>query len=424
MPDNSPQTTAATRRNVSLCLAGDAIWGLHAGLVAPATVLVLLLKEYGASPKMIGSLVSIETGSMLLPQVLGIYIFSSRKSRKRDLLAWHFAAIIPFLFVAALICFFADRLPATFVRWSVLGSFACFTFAIGVGLAAWTDWWASLFERNILGTVMGLAVGLGAVGGALGSVIAGGVINASQSTNAFALLYLAAGSIAIVSIFMYVFVSDPAAQREETAKRLNRSELLGRFKKSLADRNFRAFLVGRLLASFGFCFIPFVAIYYNSPEGGGLSKSTLVSFGAGMMAGSTIGNFILGRLGDKRGHRASLVTAASVQVATLLVLLLSSGKASCLAVYLGAGFCTAAGFVSHYNMLIETCPHDHRFAHITAGNLVVGLGMVLMPLAIGTFAEYFGLRILFAGSLALSVAALVWLIFRVKEPRQHLNFPE
>ena len=29
-----------------------------------------------------------------------------------------------------------------------------------------------------------------------------------------------------------------------------------------------------------------------------------------------------------------------------------------------------------------------------------------------------------AGSLALSVAALVWLIFRVKEPRQHLNFPE
>ena len=132
------------------------------------------------------------------------------------------------------------------------------------------------------------------------------------------------------------------------------------------------------------------------------------------MAISTV---LLGRLGDRRGHRAGVIVGAAMQVATLLVVLFSRGLASCVAAYAGAGLCAASGYVSHTNMLFETCPHDHRQAHITAANLVLSLPLLLAPVAAGVFAQRFGPRALFGACLVFSAAATAWFALAVREPR-------
>ena len=249
------------------------------------------------------------------------------------------------------------------------------------------------------------------------SVVAGKFLKSHSGVTTYAWLYVAAGIIACVSLAFYALIKDSGAGESHEKSRLTTAELLARFRHSLTDANFRAFLIGRLLSTAGFGIVPFIAVYYASERGGGLSGGTLVSLGAAMSLGTAVGNVALGRLGDVFGHRSGILIGAAAQFATLVILLSSTGQWSCLAAYFLTGVCIASSFISHYNMLFETCPHDHRFAHITVGNLVLGIGTVIFPLIAGVLAQQYGVRVLFGISLGLSGAALVWFQLRVREPR-------
>jgi MFS family permease len=89
----------------------------------------------------------------------------------------------------------------------------------------------------------------------------------------------------------------------------------------------------------------------------------------------------------------------------------------CVAAFAGMGICGGVSVVSHSNMLFETCPHDHRLAHITVGNLVMSAPLIAAPLLAGVLAAQLGLAALFRVCLAISLAAAAWILLRVREPR-------
>jgi MFS family permease len=193
--------------------------------------------------------------------------------------------------------------------------------------------------------------------------------------------------------------------------------IVSKFIRSLQDSNFRYFLGARLLTVLGFSMVPLVAVFFCRPEGGGVNPGTLVSCGAAITVGLAAGNLGLGYLGDHRGHRVGLLVGIICQMVALSVLLMIPGIWGCLIFYFFAGISNASGWVSHYNLLFETCPHDHLGAHITIGNLALGGVGILAPLLAGLIAETFGLRPLFALSLAISAGAFLWLWVLVRDPR-------
>jgi flagellar biosynthesis component FlhA len=79
--------------------------------------------------------------------------------------------------------------------------------------------------------------------------------------------------------------------------------------------------------------------------------------------------------------------------------------------------CMGAASITNFNILIETCPHDNRVAHITAGNLVLSPITLLAPIIGGLVARSFSLDLLFQLSIGFSVAALLWVLMWMKEPR-------
>jgi len=413
---NDADTGSTHRRNAALNIAGEALWGFQMGLVAVATVLPVLLRRFGAGETMVASIGTIAAAGMLLPQFAGLYIFTSLRRRKQQLLTWHFIAIIPFLFLTSLLIVLSGKLSDATVRWGLLALFCAMQFAGGAVMAAWMDWIAHLFPTTRRGTVMGAAFSASAMLGVGGSLLAGRLIAARPGVQTYALLYFVAGLIASVSIAVFWLVRCPAANAAERP-RPALHELIGRFRHSLSDRNFRAFLIGRILATGGFCVMPLMAVFYMSAAGGGLSESQVVSYGAALTAGTGLANLALGRLGDRFGHRLGILTGTAMQVGVLLVMLLTAGPISCIIAYAGAGICTAAGFVSHYNLVFETCPHDNRMVHITAANFVVGVFTMSAPLLAGALATALGMRALFAGCLVLSLAALAWVALQVKDPR-------
>jgi MFS family permease len=186
---------------------------------------------------------------------------------------------------------------------------------------------------------------------------------------------------------------------------------------SLRDRNFRSFLVGRALGLCGFGILPFLEMYYTSAAGGGIRPGDVITYGAAQSVGFALGNLGLGWIGDRWGHRVPMILGTAVQAATLGLLLTTAGPASCLAAYAGAGIISAAGLIAYYNLLLETCRHEGRVAHIMAGNLMLAPAGLLAPLAAGLVAERCGLSWLFAACLALSLASLTWFVAFVRDPR-------
>ena len=402
---------------MALNLVGESFWGFQMAMISTATVFTLMLRQLGASKPMIGGISAVESGMILLPQFLSFYVFRSRQDRKRHLILWHYACMLPFIFAIGLIVRTGGR-NAPLTLWGCFACFALFNAGMGIVTPAWTDWLAHVFSVGVRGTAMGLAFLASALLGTLGAVVAGRLIGSSPGIGVFSTLYLVAGALACLSIGTFWFIEDPGAGVPDDPGPASDSHVLDHVRQSLQEPNFRAFLVGRMLMAAGFSIVPFITIYYTTLAGGGLSNGRIVSCGAATTIGSAVVTPILGVLGDRIGHRLGLLVGAFAQVVALLIVLLSSGVLSCLAAYTCVGICLGSGFVSHFNMLFETCPHENRIAHIMTANVLMGLVVGPSALADGAIASAFGVGIVFRICLGVSIVALGWLTLRLEEPRR------
>ena len=410
-----------TRRNALLNIFGEAVWGLKANLIVPSVILSVLLYQFGASPELIGSITAIETGMLLLPQMLGGYLFHSRARRKRQLVLWHYLVMLPFNIIMGVLTFYARQMDPAVYRTVMLVCFACYMGAIGVVSASWFEYFlGTIYEPGIRGTVMGLSTFAASITGTFGALFAGWLIGRLPLPDAYAWLYLISWVFGMLSISLFIFIKDPgSAASVLNEKRPTLKSLRASLRMSLGVANFRTYLLGRILAISGFSIIPFVAIYFSSVSGGGLPKETVVASYSAFTIANALGGLFLGRLGDRFGHRWGILFGVGMQVLTLLSALTVPGIAGCILTYAGAGFAAACGFISHYNLVMDMCPADNpnRVAHISMANLTIGIPASLAPLAAGWIVGGWGIPTLFTVCLGISLAALLWLVLRFKEPR-------
>lgn len=410
--------TSRDKHNLALNVVGEGLWGFQANMILSATVLTVLLRSYGAGPRFIGSIAAVETAAVLLPQLLSAYIFTSRKYCRRRLILWHYAAMLPFVLVMGILTLLAARLSPAAFRWLMLLSHMCFFAAIGITTPAWVDWLARIFHVSVRGTIMGWAFFFSAFAGAGGGLAAAWVVARLPSPLSYACLFFAAYVFGMLSISMFAFVDDPAARMDDERTVPHTEQLLAKLAHSLADRNFREYLIGRILGTCGFSIMPFVALHYSQPSSGGLSEAAIIASGAAAAVGAAVGSLLLGRMGDRHGHRLGVVIGAGVQILSLVVMILLPGRTGCVIAFLTAGVGGMGTWVSHSNLMIETCPHDCRIAHISACNIVVGIVGGIMPLVAGMIVNWRGTICLFTVSAVLSVMAFLWLLLRVEEPRR------
>lgn len=405
------------RANAIRVVAGDAVWGFQSSLVAPATVLTVLLIRHGAGPTMVSAILALEAGVTVLPQILGNYLVRSAHHRKRLLILWHLFAIIPFVFAMGIVAHVSGRISSAAVRWGLLAGYAGYNLFLGVIMAVWLDWIADVFRERIRGTVFGLSFAFFNLAGAAASVLAGVLIESGKVASIYGWLYTGAGVVAAASMVLFALVRDPTHDHPDRHLRLGLGTIFAHFRQSLADANFRSFVAGRVLATVGFSMVPLIAVYYASAGGGGLSEGTVVASGAAMTAGAAVASLLVGRYGDRRGHHGGMLLGLGLQALTVALLLTTRGPLSCVLAYAGTGLSRGSIGVSGFNLLYETCPHEGRFAHITLGNFLLSFAGIGAPLAAGLSVGRWGLKPLFAVSLGLSLAALLWFVVRVKEPR-------
>ncbi len=405
------------RHNFICNAMGESFWGFQVSLVAPATVLVVLLRDMGASPGFISSLASIDAAFLFLPQFVGAWFFSRFKSLKKPILLWHYLCIIPAFCLIGFFVFLEPWTGPVLCRWLILMAYAMSVFSMGLILSVWWAWLSSIFPEKCRGTVLGVSFFSSAFFGTAAGLLAGWVLSHYPGRHSFIYLYMAAAAIQVLSITIFTFVREPSSDVDIDKAPEGLQDLLSRFRQSIGDSNFREFIFSRILGSMGFCILPLIAVYYSSEAGGNIVKGQLVSYGAAMTVGTALTNLSLGRLGDHFGHRLGIVIGLMAQVLTVTLMLFSRGSISCILVYFGAGICMGSSFISHINMLIETCPHPNRLAHIALGNTMLGAAVIPGPILAGKLFGLYGHKPVFVITLMFSFAALAWVLLRVRDPR-------
>ena len=403
------------RKNALLNAVGEGFWGFGGNLVAPLTVLALLITRLGGSKLEVGLLSTIGAAAILFPPLAASFIMQRAAGKKRFLILYHTIFLFPpWALMGVLIIFLAENHPLA-SRILLPITYAIYMCAIGFMLPLWMDWIAVLFKTEIRGRAMGWACAAAAIGGTL-AAFAAGILSPilPYPWNYASLFFIGVGMFSL-SMLMYVFVEEPPGT--VPAPLMPPKEILSRFRQSLAQPNYRRYLVSRLLLTAGSGPVAFFAVQYKSPEGGGLTEQAVISIGSAIWVSQALMSFGLGKLGDAWGHRLGAVLGALAQALSLVAAIIIPGSLGLIIAFAMTGVGIAAGWVSHQNLLYETCPHDCRSAHITITNLVLGPLTTVVPLLTGKAMETYGAPMTFGACLLPTILGLIWLLVFVKEPR-------
>lgn len=407
---------ADERHNVRRCVFGEGMFGVGIGFLSSVSVLPLLLKRLGASEIEIGLVGSIFWAGWVLLQPLGLLLFGRRRRTKRFLIPWSACCSVPtYLAMGAVVYFLA---PASPRLCSILLLVLLAVRVLGAGMAIpfWLDWQAMMFRRAIRGRVIGMMASAGPLGATIAALVAAKVVGSLGFPQNYSLLFPVAIFFFVTALASFAAVREPESLTAPH-EGLKRGDVLRRFRHSLGEKNFRNYLIGRVLMSLGAGAAAFYAVHFSSADSGGLTEGTVIGLSALLGVTQFLAGYPLGRLGDRAGHKVGVVLGAVAQVAAILVAYLGQGALACGLSFALVGIAWSASWVSHVNMLFETCPHDSRVAHITLSNIVLGPILWLVPVATGWMIGHVGMRTGIGLTLIPTLLGIAWLALVVREPR-------
>ncbi len=387
------------------------------GLVAPMTALPLLLQNLGAGKVVLGLSFSICTAGWMIGQPVGLFLFGRRRRTKRFLVPWAFCCSVPtYAAMGLAVLLLAVSAPAACAA-VILSLLAVRFVGGGAAVPLWMEWQAMVFRRRVRGRAIGAIAGGSAFGVTVAALAAGAVRGTIGFPNSYALLFAGSALFCMAGLGSYAIVREPEALHR-AASTLRVRDLFNRFAHSFGEANFRNYLVGRALLTLGAGGAAFYAVHFRSADGGGLAESTVIAVGMFLTLPQAIASPILGRIGDRRGHKSGVMLGALAQLGSIAVAFLGRGLEACVLAFGLMGVAWAAAWVSHTNMLFETCPHESRAAHITLSNVFLGPFVLLVPLGTGWMMEHWtGLRAGLGLTLAPTALGILWLLAMVKEPR-------
>jgi MFS family permease len=126
-------------------------------------------------------------------------------------------------------------------------------------------------------------------------------------------------------------------------------------------------------------------------------------------------------MGDRYGFRSVYLASLALWVASTLLLLVTSGLAASIAVFIGIGAASQGFQNASQNLTLEFGQRQDLPMRIAIANTAAELAGTLGPIAGGLLAHHFGYPALFLVSVAFLAAGGVMVALLVPEPRQRVH---
>lgn len=405
----------STLRHNVLALGVDyGFFMLALTFASQSTILPAFAAWLGAPNVVIGAIPAVMTLGWFLPSLFAAGHTETLTRKLPFLMKWTLWERVPFLVMALLAFFTAERWPGLTLA-LVLTMLLVITGVGGVLMPAWMDLIARALPTTIRGRFFALSNFAAGLVGFAASLFIAEVLARIAAPASYGVCFLGATVCVGLSYVALAVVREQVA--ETAAAPVPLRDYLGRMPGLLRrDRNLSWFLVARALGMAGGMATGFYTVYALRAWDAPASQAGV--FTAMLLLGQSIGTLTLGWVGDHAGHRLVLLIGLIACAGGTAMALVAPSLGAFGVVFLLFGVHTAAINVSALNVLLEFSPTpEARPTYVGLGTTAMTPVAFAAPLIGGLLADAVGFRAMFLLSLAFAVAGVVMLATLVRDPR-------
>ena len=413
MPTLEESVRQHLKFNITVNLLDGAFYGFGWGFGSVGTIITLFVSRMTHSAILIGLIPAIHAVGWQLPQLF-MANSVSRLRRYKPMVMWitiherlpYLALALVALFMTALGNKAALGLTFLILIWQGLGA--------GFTANGWQSMIAKIIPPDWRGTFFGAQGALANVAISVAAVAAGFILDKVHDPLNFALCF----TLTIVGMglsLLFIGLTREPVDNEKVIPQRQPSPWKGGLEILRRDRNFRNFIIVRLLSQFATMGFAFYIVY-------GLRRFGMSDLTAGLLTAAltitqTIANAIMGWLGDRLGHRLMLIVGS---VAVTLSSLMAWGAPTLNWMYLVfilSGLANVAYWTIGMAITTEFGTEETRPTYIGLSNTLVAPFTIIAPLIGGAIADAAGFQATFMVSAAGGLVIAGLLVWLVRDPR-------
>ncbi len=404
------------RHNFVVNIVDAIFFGFAAlGLASTVTVIPLFLNTLTDSTVLIGLVGSLQTIGWTAPQLLTASYVARLKRYKPMVIFMTIHERWPY-FGLMLIALSVAALGPSVSAILVVVMLAIHAFGGGFAATAWQSMIGKIMPQNRVGTFFSTQSAAANLVGAGGALLAGLILEHFHSApEGFALCFGLAGVAMIISLGFLASAREPAHEisAEQTRQGLGWRRMVTILRE---DRNFRWFVVARLLSLLAWMAISFYTIY--AVRHFQMSDITAGTMTFVLMFAQTIANPLFGWIGDRWSHRLVYAVGAVMMAASAGIALLAPDINWFYIVFALAGAANATNWATVMAFTLEFGKDAEKPLYIGLANTLIAPLALAAPLLGGWLADNVGFQATFLVSVVCGLLTAVMLAFVVANPRK------
>lgn len=399
-------------RNFIFNAAEGGLWVAGAMLVSAQTVLPALLIRLGGGNLAVGVLGVIIYAGVFLPQIFAARYGQTRVWKKPLVIGLGVAQRCVVLLMGFTIFFFGAERPGVALG-TLLCLYALNQLILGVTTPVWFDFYAKVTPLERRGR---LTAARSSIAGAL-SLPGGLLLTWLLGTFGYPVDYSLAFGCAFLLQALAIFFQARIVEEEpsDVMPRQSLREYFSHVRGVVTSHvEFTSFLLACACLILATVPAGFYTVYalreLHAPERS-VGQFTLL-----IVAGQISGAVLNGYLADHAGNRIAIISSAGAACLGIVLALLAPSLAWFRPVFFLMGMNLGSEMMTRYNLAIEYGPTEQRATYIGLMNTLLA-PLYAASLAGGWISDYFGYRAVFALGAFCSVAGILILLFRVRDPR-------
>lgn len=411
----TPEAALHARRNFRVGVSNGVMMTLVEALIAPTLVLAWFVSRLGAPNVLVGLLPAILSGGWFLPQL----IVASRVQGLPYVMKWYSAVGIVRIIALGLLVPATIALAdyPTLLLFAFFFLYVIYSFGGGVSGIPWLEMVGKVIPPRRRGTFFGMRSFWGgvlalAVAGPIAAIMSEELWGLTFPYN-FALLFALATVGVAIGVWAWSSVREPAATHSASPVSL-RNLLRRGVEATRTDRDYRNFMVSRILMSLATVADPFYVVYAKTQLGA--PPATVGLYLGALSISSLLSNFFWSPLADRASNRTLMVwTVASVAVVPLTAIVISLFEGlvdngvlftSFAAVFVLSGLALGGARIVNNNMLLTIAPPTERPTYIGFLNTLLGI-VIFVPVIGGAVVDTLGFGVLFVASFLVTMLGML-----------------
>ena len=402
--------------NFAIGMIDGGLFGVGIGFGSFITILPLFVSHMTDSALLIGLIPAIHSAGWQLPQLLTAG-WVSRARRVKPLVLWMtIHERIPFLGLAAVAFFLARLQTSTALTLTFL---LIIWQGLGAGFAAnpWQTMVTKVMPTELHGTFYGTqSAAFNGLAG-LAAIAAGFLLEKLPSPLDFTVCFLSTALFFALSFIAIAQTREPESPRPEVEE--HPAAFWGHSWNILKrDRNFNAFLVVRNISQFAAMGLSFYIVY--AVKDFGMNEGTAGVMTAILLIAQVAFSPLMGRLGDRWGHRNVMILGGVGAAASSLFAWYATSVAWFYPAFLLAAVAIVAIWTIPLALTVSFAEEHERPLYIGLSNTVCAPATILAPLLGGWIADTAGYHAMFLVSTVSGLLMAAALILFVREPQKKM----